>query len=264
MSNPDFQEGKESLVQHNFGAVAQAYTTSKVHASGPDLAWIVEIAALTGKEQVIDIGTGTGHTALAIAPYAAEVVAVDLTQPMLAEAQQLAASRGITNVRFLQADTSALPLASGQFDLVTCRMAAHHFSCVEMVVSEWARILKTGGKVILVDSVSPENAEVEDFLHEIELLRDPSHGRNQRISRWLSLLSEAGFIASLERSWSIPLDIPSWTQRMKTPPASVARIEQLFAEASPTIKEGLHIGSNEEGLLSYLLPAAVIVGSKSA
>src|SRR5579859_3078753 len=143
MSNPDFQERKESLVQHNFGAVAQAYTTSKVHASGPDLAWIVEIAALTGKEQVIDIGTGTGHTAIALAPYAAEVVAVDLTQPMLAEAQQLAASRGITNVRFLQADTSALPLASGQFDLVTCRMAAHHFSCVEMVVSEWARILKT-------------------------------------------------------------------------------------------------------------------------
>lgn len=264
MTNPDVQHGKESLIQHNFGAVAQAYTTSKVHASGPDLAWIVETAALTGKEQVVDIGTGTGHTALALAPYAAEVVAVDITLPMLEEARQLAASRGISNVHFIQADTSALPLPGNQFDLVTCRQAAHHFSQVSQAVSEWARILKTNGKVILVDSVSPEDAEVEDFLHEIEVLRDPSHGRNQRISRWLSLLQEAGFTIQLVRQWSIPLDIPSWTQRMKTPPASVARIEHLFATASHSIKESLHIGLNEEGLLAFLLPAAICVGVKEA
>ncbi len=257
------QNGKHDLVQDRFGAVARAYTTSKVHASGPDLAWVIEAAALTGKERVVDVGTGTGHTALALAPYASEVVAVDITLPMLEEAARLAASRGVTNVRFLQGDACALPLPDSQFDLVTCRQAAHHFGRVAQAVSECVRILKTGGKVVVVDSVSPEEPEIDRFLNEIEMLRDPSHGRNYRISEWLSLLTEAGFTASLVRSWSIPLDIPSWTQRMQTPPASVAQIERLLADASSQTRERLQIGLNEEGLLSFALPAAVFVGVKA-
>jgi len=138
MSNPQSQETfpstpqnwKHHLVQDRFGAAARAYTTSQVHASGPDLAWIVEAAALTGKEHVVDVGTGTGHTALALAPYVTEVVALDITLPMLEEARHLAASRGITNVRFLQGDACALPLSGNQFDLVACRHAAHHFAQV--------------------------------------------------------------------------------------------------------------------------------------
>ncbi len=256
-------KSNNTLVQENFGAAARAYTTSSVHASGPDLAWIVEVAALTGKEQVVDVGTGTGHTALALAPYASEVIALDITLPMLEEGRHLAASRGITNVRFLQGDACALPLPSNQFDLVTCRQAAHHFSNVVQAVSEWARVLKPGGKVVLDDTVSPEEPEIEQFLHEIELLRDPSHERNQRISVWLSMLEEAGLRAHLVRSWTIPLDIPSWTQRIKTPLASVAQIERMFAEAPAVIKERLQIGPNEQGLLSFALPAAVIVGVKS-
>lgn len=259
---PTPQDWKHHLVQDHFGAAAQAYTTSKVHASGPDLAWIVEAAALTGKEHVVDVGTGTGHTALALAPYATEVVALDITLPMLEEARHLAASRGVTNVHFLQGDACALPLNSSQFDLVACRYAAHHFTHVAKAIGEWARILKTGGKVVVADSVSPEEPEIDRFLNEIEVLRDPSHGRNYRISEWLSLLAEAGFTASLVRSWSIPLDLPSWTQRIQAPPASVAQIERLFADAPSLTRERLHIGLNEEGLLSFALPAAMIVGIK--
>jgi ubiquinone/menaquinone biosynthesis C-methylase UbiE/DNA-binding CsgD family transcriptional regulator len=260
---PSSQEDrKNSLVQERFGAAARAYSTSNVHASGPDLAWVVEAAALEGEERVVDVGTGTGHTALALAPYAREVIAVDITLPMLEEAQGLAAGRGLTNLRFLQADASSLPLAGGQFDLVTCRQAAHHFSKIAQAVHEWARILKTGGKVVVVDSVSPEEPEIDSFLHEIEVLRDPSHVRNYRISEWFALLADAGFTASLSRSWTIPLDIPSWTKRIRTEPASVAQIEQLFAGASPAIKERLRIGLSEEGLLSFALPAAVFVGVK--
>ena len=98
--------------------------------------------------------------------------------------------------------------------------------------------------------------------YHIEVLRDPSHGRNYRISEWFSLLAEAGFTASLVRSWTIPLDLASWTQRIQTPPASVEQIERLFADASSLTRERLHIGLKEEGLLSFALPAAVIVGVK--
>src|SRR5437660_3840420 len=82
--------GRENrqLVQSRFGAVAADYVTSAVHASGQDLEWLVEAAALTGNEHVLDVATGAGHAAFALAPHAAEIVALDITSPMLDVARQ--------------------------------------------------------------------------------------------------------------------------------------------------------------------------------
>ena len=69
-----------------WGSVADAYVHSSFHASGPDLARLVSEAALTGKERVLDLGCGAGHTSLACAAHAAEVIAVDVTPQQLAGA----------------------------------------------------------------------------------------------------------------------------------------------------------------------------------
>src|ERR1700733_9083142 len=79
---------KLQLVKSRFGAVAASYVTSNVHSNGQDLNWIVEAAALTGTEHVLDVATGGGHAAYALAPYAADVVALDLTREMLQVAQK--------------------------------------------------------------------------------------------------------------------------------------------------------------------------------
>src|SRR3712207_709403 len=113
-------------VRAQFGAVAAAYATSSYHSSGPDLAALVSAAALTGREQVLDLGCGAGHTALAVAPHAASVTAVDLTPEMLDVAARLAADRGVANVTFRAADVAALPFENASFDLVTSRVSAHH------------------------------------------------------------------------------------------------------------------------------------------
>ncbi len=252
---------KLQQIQSNFGAAASAYVTSKVHASGQDLAWVVEAAALDGTQRVLDVATGAGHTAFALAPYAAEVVALDITREMLAVAQEVANERHLSNIHFLQGDAQDLPCADASFDVVTCRQAAHHFPNVQRGVWEWARVLKPGGKLVLVDSVSPEEPAIDAFLNEIELLRDPSHVRNQRISQWLTLLSEAGFTVSATREWGIFLDIPSWTARMRTPAASVAIIERMFREAAPATRERLRI-EEQDGALAFTLPAVLIVAVK--
>ncbi len=91
MSHPNQQDAAQEKirqVQTNFGAAAADYVTSKVHASGQDLEWVVQAAALTGTEHVLDVATGAGHTAFALAPYAAEIVALDITREMLAAAQK--------------------------------------------------------------------------------------------------------------------------------------------------------------------------------
>ena len=95
------------LVQQRFGTTAQAYTSSTVHSQGPDLDWMVEVAALSGKERIVDVATGTGFAAFALAPYAHEVVGINVTLPMLEAAHRLATERQVTNVRFLQGDALA-------------------------------------------------------------------------------------------------------------------------------------------------------------
>lgn len=256
-------QAKQRLAQSNFGAVAGNYVTSKVHASGPDLDWLVEAAALTGGERVLDVATGGGHAAFALAPYAAEIVALDLTRPMLEVAQQEARRRGLSNIRYLEGDAQSLSCADAGFDIVTCRHAAHHFPRVDEAAHEWARVLKPGGKLLLVDSTSPEEPEADALLHKIEILRDPSHVRNHPIAEWTALLSETGLDVQSAREWGLFLDIPSWTQRMRTPPAAVARIEELLRSAVPAVRQRLGI-EERSGVLGFTLPVALILATKAA
>jgi ubiquinone/menaquinone biosynthesis C-methylase UbiE len=253
-------QAKMRQVQSQFGAVAADYVTSKVHASGQDLAWLVEIAALTGTEHVLDVATGGGHAAFALAPHARTVVALDLTRPMLEVAQAEAKARQLHNISYLEGDAQALPCEDNSFDVVTCRQAPHHFPHVQQAVHEWARVLKPGGKLVLVDSIGPEEPEADALLHEIELLRDPSHVRNHRLSVWRTLLNKAGFTVHETREWHLFLDIPTWTQRMRTPPDAVATIEQLLRTAAPAIRERLGI-MEQDGVLGFTLPVALIMGT---
>jgi SAM-dependent methyltransferase len=223
---------------------------------------VVEVATLTGTERVLDVATGAGHTAFALAPYAAEVVALDITKEMLAVAQKSAAERHLDNIRFLEGDAQQLPCADASFDVVSCRHAPHHFPDVQRAVQEWARVLKPGGKLVLVDSISPEEPEAEALLHEIEILRDPSHVRNLRLSEWVACLNEAGFIVISTHEMGTFLDIPSWTQRMRTPAASVAAIERLFYDADPTIRTRLRI-EEKDGVLGFTLPTGLIAAVKA-
>src|SRR5690242_18432848 len=120
------EESKE-LVQKQFGAHAAAYATSRPHAQGASLKRLVELTQPQPNWQVLDVATAAGHTAYAFAPHVAHVTATDITPEMLPVAAKLAAERGITNVTLEIADAEALPYADSSFDLVTCRIAPHHF-----------------------------------------------------------------------------------------------------------------------------------------
>src|SRR5262245_12906714 len=117
----------ETEIQARFGAAAARYAASEYHRAGADLAAMLAVADLRGDERVLDVGCGAGHTALAFAPRVREVVGLDLTPAMLAEAAALAEARGLGNLRFERGDAMALPYPDAGFDLVTCRQCAHHF-----------------------------------------------------------------------------------------------------------------------------------------
>jgi len=151
-------------VQSQFGSVAANYATSTVHAKGADLEAMLTAVPLIGNEQVLDAGTGTGHTALAFARQTARVVAVDFTENMLGQGRQLAAERGITNVDFRLGDVEQLPADDGAFDLVVSRYSAHHWPHPQQALCEFVRVLKPGGTLILNDIVSYDDLVCDTYL----------------------------------------------------------------------------------------------------
>src|SRR5262245_42318632 len=120
-------EDSKDLVRQQFGAHAEAYVRSAVHGHAPSLARLVEVAAPQPEWRVLDGSTGGGHAALAFAPHVREVVATDLSPEMLAAAERFAGERGAANVTFQVADAEALPFPDASFDLVTNRIALHHY-----------------------------------------------------------------------------------------------------------------------------------------
>lgn len=249
--------GSSEAVRRQFGAVAEAYAVSPIHASGPDLAVLVEVAGLTGVERVLDLGCGAGHTAMALAPGAAEVVAVDVTPEMLAVAAALARERRLANVVFQRADVLELPFEDGTFDLVTSRYSAHHYVDPARALSEAARVLRPGGRVLLVDSVAPEDRALDTFCNAFELLRDASHVRDCRLSEWLRLFEAAGFDAAARFRMEIEIDAEEWVRRSQTPAHRVEALRALFREASAPARRLFQVCDEP---WSFVLPSVLIEG----
>lgn len=247
--------------RRQFGAVAAAYATSAVHAAGPDLTALVQAARLTGSDKVLDMGCGAGHTALAVAPKAAHVTAVDVTPEMLAVAEGLARERGLANVSFRLADVASLPFGNASFDVVTSRYSAHHYPDPARALAEAARVLRPGGRFLLVDTVAPETPALDTFFNAAELLRDGSHARNWRLSEWESLLGTAGFEPEVLMQMTLDLDGDSWVARSQTPAPLVAALQALFEHATPAARETFRLKHGAGW--SWTIPVALVRGLRT-
>src|SRR5271167_683309 len=210
-------------VQSQFGPAAEAYGTSLVHADASALQRVVELASPKPGDAALDIATGAGHTALALAPSVARVIAYDLTREMLLETRRNAAARGLANVYTQQGPAEKLPFRDASFDIVTVRQAPHHFADVRSAIREMARVAKPGGRVVIVDSTSPEDPVLASQWDYIERLRDPSHVRNYPPGEWRAMVADAGLsVFSEEIGFATengrPMDFAAWTKRINTPP----------------------------------------------
>ena len=154
------ERASKELVQRQFGAHAEAYATSIVHAKGASLKRLVELVKPQSEWLVLDVATGAGHTAAAFAPHVAHVIASDLTQAMLAQAQALARRKGLANMETARADAEALPFPAQRFDLVTTRIAPHHFFNIDAFLAETWRVLKPGGRFYCLEFSKVTSAPV--------------------------------------------------------------------------------------------------------
>lgn len=205
----------KEAVRRQYGSVGDAYVTSTGHATGSDLERMVVLAEPTVSDEMLDIATGGGHVARVFAPHVASVVASDLTPEILEHAAKAFADWGIGNMTTAVADAEALPFDNASFDIVTCRIAPHHFPDPNAFVHEVARVLRLGGRFVLVDSTVPEGEEGALF-NRFEKRRDPSHVRSLTIAEWTALLQRAGFSIQAVESFSKRHDFADWTSRSRT------------------------------------------------
>lgn len=262
----------KSLVQQQFGPNAAHYRASHVHAKGASLERLVALVAPEPDWQVLDVATGAGHTAAAFAPHVAHVTAADITQEMLAEAETLARERGLANIAFRAADAEAMPFADAGFDLVTCRIAPHHFADVPRFVAEAHRVLKPRALFALVDNLAPDRATNPEFpdaelaraadaYNALEQRRDASHVKALTAAEWRAAFARAGFAIQHTELLRKSNTLDAWCERMSVPEAVRAELAAAIRAAAPALRAFLN-PREEDGALVLDFTELLLVGRK--
>ena len=206
---------------------AEAFRESPTHREGPDLDLLVEWCEPGKDVKVLDVATGGGHVARRLRAEGCTVISVDPAPGMQPDAV---------------ARAEDLPFEDGSFDVVTSRIAPHHFSDIDRAVEEMARVTQ---RLVVIE----DNLYVSDQAEEAERLRDPTHVRCYSEDEWKEMLSDVGLEVEQAQVFERRRSVEDWLARVETPEPDVARVRELLADWI------------EEGELS--LPAIVIKARRS-
>lgn len=247
----EIDPGHKERVREQFGKTAQDYVSSIRHATGRDLERLVELAEPQPTDDALDIATGGGHTALALAPHVGTMVASDLTPKMLEAAREFIRGKGIDNASFEIAEAEKLPFDDASFDIVSCRIAPHHFDDVRAFCREVARVLRPGGRFVLIDSVAPEDDELDRFINEVEWRRDTTHVRGYRTSEWEAFISDAGLTVDAIEPFQRRFEFDSWTARSRMSDDQRQELEEMMLNAPDRVREYFNVDVRDGRVASF-------------
>jgi SAM-dependent methyltransferase len=187
---------------------ADAFRESPTHREGPDLDLLVEWCEPGPDVKVLDVATGGGHVARRLREQGCTVVTVDPAPGMKAD---------------VVAPADHLPFADGSFDVVTCRIAAHHFPDIAAAVKEMARV---SNRLLVIEDNVFRGKRVE----EAERLRDPTHVRCYSEDEWKDVVTDVGFEVEKIEHFDRRQSVDAWLERVDTPPDAAARVRELLAD----------------------------------
>lgn len=251
--------------QEQFDRQAAHYNAQWNTWSEESLRWLLEHAQASSADRLLDVATGTGFTAMAFAPLVSEVVGVDVSEGMLAKARLQVQEAGLSNVRFEHGAAESLPFPDASFDLVTCRVAPHHFLSVPKFLAEVRRVLKPGGRFLLADTSVPDTPrEAGVWQNRVELLRDPSHMRNYSPSEWRAFVEGAGLkLREINTAQEQnPIMLRAWMEKGGCQGDGAAEVVREFASASAQARQAFHIEPQPDGDVHFQWLRVVLTATK--
>ena len=225
-------------VRDSFRNVAGRYSKSTFHASSARLQEVLDLTHPKPGDLALDVATGTGNTAFALAPYVRRVVGLDLTREMLDEAGRIAAERNIVNTDWVLGDAAHLPFADETFDIYVVRAAPHHFPNVDGFLREAHRVLKSDRDAAFIDCAPP--AAARDLLQEVEVRRDPSHIMSLTVDEWVSRIEKAGFEVEMAEARELMWNYEEWMDNQNVAPELRAELARVIDAAEGEAREQLH------------------------
>lgn len=252
----------QKAAQEQFAKRSESYGKGHILENVADVRAAVESIPLPAPAKVLDVATGAGHTGLFLASLGHEVTLADIAAPMLDKAARTAAERGLA-VKTAQHPAEEFPHGDATFDLVTCRVAGHHFSHPEKFIAESARVLKPGGHLLMIDgTVADGYVEAEEWIHAVEKYRDPSHHRFLTPGAWSGLCRESGLtVKSVEIFPFKQPDLNWYFETAATSPENRQKVLDLVAHAPASARELFQIGT-EEGKIIWWWQRLTLVAQK--
>jgi len=251
----------KAVVQESFTRQADVYAVTPTVADPARIERLVEAVDAASGSRVLEVACGPGFLALAFAQRCREVVGLDLTDAPLAIAEKHRDERGLANVRFQCGDADHLPFAEGQFDVVVCRFAFHHFEEPGLVLREMARVCRPQGKVAVEDLVTSEHRARSDYQNRFERLRDPSHTRALAPSEMLGLSTAAGLELDRLYSGELVQNLERWLANCQTPPGPSSEVRAMIERDAREDLSGTH-PDLEDGQWSFRQSTLAIVSHK--
>lgn len=231
-------------IQRAFSQQAQNFESGKMNFTNREyLDYAVSKIAPKASDIVLEAAAGTCACGRAVARYAKSVVCLDMTPEMLAVGRAKAEEEKLGNMTFVLGDSAELPFLDGSFDIVFSRLAFHHFPDAEQPFSEMVRVLKHGGKLVLVDmeAAEPNLRQTED---DIEKLRDNSHIRNLSKAEMLGLFENHGLSVECCETTKMPIKLANWLEHTSASKA-------VQAEIISRMEEDIH-GGAKTGFYPYM------------
>jgi len=249
----------ESSTRDFFTKHAKGYSNSPSFARGSDLAALLTALKPRETDVALDVATGTGFTALFLAPHLRKVVGIDITDGMLRQARRIAKEYHTKNAFFRRGNAMALGYPASSFDIVTTRRAAHHFDDVPAFLREAKRVLRKSGRLGIVDMSPPPGAE--DFTNGIEKLRDASHIWAFSPRDWRAMLNDTGFSISSLSILGEPITLEDWLYPVEGGGREEAAVREAWRSAPAKTRRLLKAHIHDGAIQGWTKDRIVIVAS---
>jgi SAM-dependent methyltransferase len=201
-------------VTDTWSSRAQAMRESPTHREGPDLDLLVAWCEPAEGIDALDVATGGQHVARRLREEGARVITLDPAPGMEPD---------------VISSAEEIPFADGSFDIVACRIAAHHFEDVGQAVREMARVSRD--RVVVQDTLFQGEA-----MEEVEKVRDPSHVRRYSEDEWRLFFAGAGLEVDRLEIMTRRMPVDPWLKRADASPEVSAKVKELIADM---IEDGL-------------------------